>query len=63
MSSPNPSTELTPAAVTVAFLEDGEGDVTRAHGGSDGIAVDFAIAVLVTVDLIVTGAAVLVIVD
>ena len=70
ISSPSPSTELSPAAIAVSFLGDGEGDLTGQDGRLEAIVVAFAVdvavavavAVVVTVDLRRTGAAVVVVV-
>ena len=66
ISSPSPSNELTPAAIAVSFLGDGEGDLTGQDGRLEAVVVTFAVAVAVTVavtvDLRMTGAAVVVVV-
>ena len=60
--SPSPSNELTPAAIAVSFLGDGEGDLIGQVGRLEAVVVAFAVTVVVTVDLRMTGAAVVVVV-
>ena len=62
ISSPSPSNELTPAAIAVSFLGDGEGDLIGQVGRLEAVVVAFAVTVVVTVDLRMTGAAVVVVV-
>ena len=62
ISSPSPSNELTPAAIAVSFLGDGEGDLIGQVGRLEAVVVAFAVTVVVIVDLRMTGAAVVVVV-
>ena len=58
MNSPNPSNELTPAAIAISLLGDGEDDAIGIDGTPDAVAVALFVAVVVIVDLMITGVAV-----